>query len=134
MTHPILDIVLFVLFMFGYILTIMSIELFHKHGKRSYKFFKNWFFLSQGAALLIVLYMMTTERNQIPVIGYVFLLAINFLYGMLALSAVVIPPKERNHTGKKLLKLSKWILCSGLVLTVVWAMIWCKEIFISRWS
>ena len=128
MTHPILDIALFVLFTIGYMLAIMSFELFHKHEKRIFKLYRSWFFLSQGAALLIVLYMLTTERNQIPVIGYLFLLAVNFLSGTIVLAGIVVTPEERSHRGKKLFKLSKWILCIGLVLTIVWAMIWWNKV------
>lgn len=129
MEYYILDIALFVLFMIGFILVMMSVEILGKHDKRVLKLYKSWFFISQGIALLIVLFMMSTERNQIPIIGYSFLLAVNFYAGMTTIAGVIVPPKERSPSGKKLLKLSKWTFCIGMVLTIGWAMFWWKEIF-----
>ncbi len=73
--------------------------------------------------------MMTTERNQIPIIGYFFLIAVSFYAGTTMMTGVIALPEERSHRGKKLIRLSKQIFCIGIVLTIGWAMIWWKEIF-----
>ena len=124
-----LDIALCVLFVIGYVLVVTSIELFLKDEKRVLKRFKHWFFISQGASLLIVLFMMATERNQIPIIGYFFLLAVSYYSGTAVLVGWVVSPEERTRTGKKLLKMSKWVLFICLVLAIGWAIIWRCKLF-----
>ncbi len=126
--HPILDIALLVLFLIGYVLVTMSLGIFVKHEKRVLKRYKALFLISQGAALLLVLFMMTTERNHIALLGYLFLLAVSAYSGITILIGLIVPPRERSHTGKKLLKLSKWTLCIGSVLTIAWAMIWWNKV------
>ena len=126
MTYPILDIVLLVLFGIGYMIIIRACE---PHGKKALKFYKRWFFLSQGVALLIVLFMMTTERNQIPVIGYVVLLMASCLSGTFMVGGLSIVPEERAPRTKKLLKINYWVFGSVMFLTILWAIIWWKDIF-----
>jgi len=129
MADTILFSIFFLLFFIGYIIVVMTPELLHKHEKKTFKLYKRWFLISQGAALSILLYMMTTERNLIPLIGFIVLLTICCFSGITAMAGWIIPPNERSARGKKLLKLSYWIVSSGLVLIIVWAIFWWKNLF-----
>jgi len=129
MTDAIFDIVFLTLMTIGYVLVIFLSELFYKHGNKFTKLCRKWFFLTQGSALLLVIYMMTTERNQIPVIGYLILLMASLTSGTFMLGGFSIDSKERTHQGRKLLKMSYWIFGSVVLLSILWVIIWWKELF-----
>jgi hypothetical protein len=113
----------------GYILVIMIPFYIHNHTKISFKLYKKWFFLSQGTALIIALYLMTTERNLVPIIGYIVLI-ITSVFSMMAMGIeFVIPPNERSQRGKKLLRVVHWVFYCAVFLTLVWTLVWWKEIF-----
>lgn len=133
MTDVILYVSFIILVLIGYMQIIMIpfyVEKYiQKHIKMSFKRYKKWFFFSQGAALVIALYFMTTERNLVPIIGYmVFIIASVFSMTAMGIE-FVIPPHERSQRGKKLLRVVHWVFYCTLFLTLVWTLIWWKEIF-----
>jgi len=129
MVDTILASILLVFFFFAYVLTIFFPFHISKGHKLSIKRYKKWFLLSMGVAIFIVLYLMDTEKNLIPMIGYLFLIGVTSVFGNLALSGLVVPSEERSHKGKRLLKVSYGILASAMILTIIWVIVWWKEIY-----
>lgn len=128
MEDIILEIILSILFLFGYLLVILVPFVMHKSHKKIMRC-KKWFLISQGAALLIALFMMTTERNLIPIIGYLVLGGAGVLSGTAVLGGLVVSPEERSRKGKKLLKMGYWMFSIVVVLAILWVSIWWKEIY-----
>lgn len=129
MTDAILYISFIILVFIGYTLVIMMPLCIHRRSKTSLKLCKRWFFLSQSAAFFIALYFMTTERNLVPIIGYIVLIIACLFSGTAVLAKLVIPPNERSPKGKKLLRLIQWAFYCAVFLTLVWTLIWWKEIY-----
>lgn len=129
MTDAILYISFIILVFTGYTLVIMMPLCIHRHSKISFKLYKRWFFFSQSAALFIAFYFMTTERNLIPIIGYIVLIIACLFSGTAVLTKYVISPNERSQRGKKLLRVIHWVFYCAVFLTLVWTLIWWKEIF-----
>lgn len=126
MVDAILYSILFVLFFFAYVLAIRLP--IHKRNK-SIKRYRKWFLLALATAFFIVVYLMDTEQDLIPRIGYIFLIGLGAISGSVVLSALAVSPEERSADGKKLLKLSFWVLIIVIVLAVIWISIWWKKIY-----
>lgn len=129
MTDAILYISFIILVFIGYTMVIMMPLCIHRRGKTSLKLCKRWFFFSQIAAFFIALYFMTTERNLVPIIGYIVLIIACLFSGTAVLAELVIPPNERSQRGKKLLRVIHWIFYCAVFLTLVWTLVWWKEIY-----
>jgi lysylphosphatidylglycerol synthetase-like protein (DUF2156 family) len=80
---------------------------------------KWWFYIAQGLALVLALYIMDIDQNLIPIMGFLILLLMNMYTFMMIMPGLALLPHERSPRAKKLMKIGFWLICSSVIVFAI---------------
>lgn len=129
MKATILDIILMILFAIGSVSLLGMLTFLFTRDHRLSVVLKWCFFLSLGLELLIIFFLMDTERQLIPILGFIFLIMTTTWSSWT--SMIGFRPNAAKKLSKegRLFKFGCWSFSVSVLLLIVWVSIWWKELY-----
>lgn len=129
MKDAILDMILMVLFAIGSVSLLGMLMLIFTRDHRLSIILKWCFFISVGLELIIIFFLMDTERQLIPVLGFSFLIMTTTWFSWTSMIGLRTYADKKSSKEGRLFNIGIWGFLVSASMLIVWLSIWWKELY-----
>lgn len=129
MKDAILDMILMVLFAIGSVSLLGMLMLIFTRDHRLSIILKWCFFISVGLELIIIFFLMDTERQLIPVLGFSFLIMTSTWFSWTSMIGLRTYAAKKASKEARLFNIGIWGFLVSVSILIVWLSIWWKELY-----
>lgn len=129
MKDAILDMILMVLFAIGSVSLLGMLMLIFTRDHRLSILLKWCFFVSVGLELIIIFFLMDTERQLIPILGFSFLIMTCTWFSWTSMIGLRTYVHKESSKEARLFNIGIWGFLVSISMLIVWLSIWWKELY-----